>query len=74
MNRLGEAPKAKDKLKILLVEDHPGTLKIMTRLLRQFGHMVTPVSTVKDAIDTAEHQEFNLLVSDLGLPDGTGTM
>jgi PAS domain S-box-containing protein len=59
-------------LKILLVEDHQGTLEIMTRLLRALGHKVQTAATVKDALTTAEGEQLDLVISDLALPDGSG--
>ena len=59
-------------LRILLVEDHPDTLLALTKLLKKWGHAVTTAETVKEAQELAAGQEFDLLVSDLGLPDGSG--
>lgn len=59
-------------LRILLVEDHPGTLALMTRLLQGLGHDVKSAATVKDAIAIADQGQIDLVISDLGLPDGTG--
>jgi PAS domain S-box-containing protein len=59
-------------LKILLVEDHEPTLKMMTRLLEQYGHRVTTAATAKAALDATDASEFDLMISDLGLPDGSG--
>ena len=58
--------------RILLVEDHADTRQVMTVLLRSFGCIVTTAATVKEAINLAERETFDLLVSDIGLPDGTG--
>ena len=58
--------------RILLVEDHPDTAKVMTYLLRSYGHTVTTVATVSAAIAASLDTTFDLLVSDIGLPDGTG--
>ncbi len=58
--------------RILVVEDEPATLRLMTRLLRGLGHTVTPASTVASAFDAYSAGEFDLVVSDVGLPDGTG--
>ena len=60
-------------LRILLVEDHEDTRLVMTRLLASFGCNVTAAGTVRDALAIAEHERFDLLVSDIGLPDGSGT-
>jgi CheY-like chemotaxis protein len=59
--------------RILLVEDHADTLKVMARLLRNAGHAVATAGTVKEALDAANgEQAFDLLISDIGLPDGSG--
>ena len=57
---------------ILLVEDHPATAAIMSRLLRAMGHDVHTAGSVHDALDAAATQNFDLVISDIGLPDGTG--
>lgn len=62
-------------LKVLLVEDNKSTLLIMSRLLQQrLGYQVLVASSVKDAISVAaqEQGKFDLVISDIGLPDGTG--
>jgi len=59
-------------LHILLVEDEPTTLLVMTRLLRRLGHSVTTASTVLEALQAANDAEFDMLISDIGLPDGSG--
>jgi PAS domain S-box-containing protein len=58
--------------RILLVEDHPPTLEVLSRLLRRAGHEVTEAESVTSAEAAAEAHPFDLLISDLGLPDGTG--
>jgi len=59
-------------LRILLVEDNPDTLRVMSRLLRGRGHAVTAADGLAAATRAAEGESFDLLVSDLGLPDGSG--
>jgi CheY-like chemotaxis protein len=61
--------KAKD-LRILLVEDHPDTNESLTMLLELRGYTVTSALTVATALEIASGQDFDLLLSDLGLPDG----
>jgi CheY-like chemotaxis protein len=58
--------------KILLVDDHPDTLRIMARLLQKWGYRVTTADCVAKALEQAASDNFDLLVSDLGLPDGSG--
>ena len=45
---------------------------MMTELLTMHGHTVTVASSVRRAIAAAQEGNFDLVVSDLGLPDGTG--
>jgi len=59
-------------MKILLVEDHPDTLHVLVKLLKKWGHAVTTAENVRKAQELAAGQEFDLLISDLGLPDGSG--
>jgi PAS domain S-box-containing protein len=59
-------------LRVLLVEDHEDTARIMARLLRSSRHQVTLAHNVASALQKAGSQGFDLLISDIGLPDGTG--
>ncbi|PYJ51487.1 MAG: hybrid sensor histidine kinase/response regulator, partial [Verrucomicrobia bacterium] len=59
-------------MRILLVEDHEDTNRSLTRLLRRRGHYVQSASTVQSALDLSKKEEFDVLISDLGLPDGSG--
>lgn len=60
------------KLKILLVEDHADTALVLQRLLKSRGYLVSHAPRVEDAVATFSGGHFDLLISDLGLPDGTG--
>jgi PAS domain S-box-containing protein len=57
---------------ILLVEDHEFTADLLARLLRTSGHKVLNAHDVASALETAAHFPVDLVISDLGLPDGTG--
>jgi len=59
-------------LRVLLVEDHDGTRKAMLRLLAAMGHQATAAGSMKEALQAAEAGTFDLVVSDIGLPDATG--
>jgi PAS domain S-box-containing protein len=59
-------------LRILLVEDHADTARIMRRLLTAEGHAVQLAGDVAAGLKLTAAHEFDLLLSDLGLPDGTG--
>ncbi len=59
-------------MRILLVEDHEDTNRSLTNLLRRRGYHVESARDVKSARDLSEKKEFDVLISDLGLPDGSG--
>jgi PAS domain S-box-containing protein len=63
-----EAPPP-SSLRILVVEDEPATRRLMARLLGGLGHTVTTAGTISTALEAGE---FDLIVSDIGLPDGSG--
>jgi two-component system CheB/CheR fusion protein len=59
-------------LRILLVEDHGVTAKIMKMMLALDGHTIETAGDVSTALEMASQKDFDLLMSDLGLPDGSG--
>jgi signal transduction histidine kinase len=67
----GAAEGESRRLRILLVEDEEDTRRIMSKLLRK-RHDVCVAGSVNDALLVAEDHVFDLLIADLGLPDGSG--
>jgi PAS domain S-box-containing protein len=59
-------------LRILLVDDHEDTARAMRRLLERSGYDITLAFNVRDALGEFGRREFDLLISDIGLPDGSG--
>ncbi len=59
-------------LRILLVEDHADTANILARLLEDCGHQVSKAAALASALRESELRQFDLLICDLSLPDGTG--
>jgi len=59
-------------LRLLLVEDHPDTGWMMQELLRMQGHSVQWVQDMSSALSAVAEGNLDLIVSDLGLPDGNG--
>jgi PAS domain S-box-containing protein len=59
-------------LDILLIEDHEDTAEVMSQLIRGLGHDVAVATSVAGAIALTAAQVFDLVVSDIGLPDGSG--
>jgi len=56
----------------LLVEDDPDGSDLMQMMLRRFGAEVTAVSTAAAALEAVRERRPDVLVSDIGLPDGDG--
>jgi signal transduction histidine kinase len=61
------------KSRLLIVDDHHDTVEVLSRLLSRQGYEVRTADCVADALNVAESYEFDILVSDIGLPDGRGT-
>jgi DNA-binding NtrC family response regulator len=58
--------------RILLVEDEQIIQVLCKRLLGQIGHSLTMMDGVQQAIGLVKSQPFDLLITDLRLPDGDG--
>lgn len=58
--------------RVLLVDDHEPTRVALTRLLERRGYDVSVAHSVSDALQRADRSTFDVLISDLGLPDGDG--
>jgi CheY-like chemotaxis protein len=59
-------------LKIFLVENHEDTLKYMQMYLETMGHEVSFARDMTSALALIGQQQVDLLISDIGLPDGDG--
>lgn len=67
------APKrAPRRLRILLVEDHRDTRHALSRLLTHFGHQTSVADGTRTAIQMMASHHFDLVLCDIGLPDGSG--
>jgi signal transduction histidine kinase len=58
--------------KILVVEDHQDTAAVLSRALKRKGFDVSTAHTVAAATELFSSQHFDLVISDIGLPDGNG--
>jgi signal transduction histidine kinase len=58
--------------RILLVDDHADSVRPMQLFLEAIGYQVIAATSVGSALRIALQEEFDLLVSDIGLPDGSG--
>jgi signal transduction histidine kinase/CheY-like chemotaxis protein len=73
VNRPAEAGETGQRaLRILLVDDHVDTCAALEKLLARRGHRVVTAHDVRSAMEAARNGSFDLLISDMGLPDGTG--
>lgn len=58
--------------RILLVEDHEPTRVTLASLLSRRRHTVKMAISVTEALALAEKNDFDVVISDIGLPDGNG--
>ena len=56
----------------MVVEDHADTLRVLARLLDHFGHEISVANGAQSALEIVDSKEFDVVLSDIGLPDGTG--
>jgi DNA-binding response OmpR family regulator len=56
----------------LLVDDHQDTCTGMKMMLERHGYAITVAHTAAQAVDKARGEDFDLLISDIGLPDRSG--
>ena len=68
----GRGEPSQHGLKILLVDDHQDTCAALEKLLVRRGHLVAATHNVRSAMEAAVRNKFDLLISDIALPDGTG--
>ena len=66
-----ESPRA---LRILLVEDHAAYRQALNGLAQALGHQTHVAQNMSQALDLgiSENEAFDLLLSDISLPDGDG--
>jgi signal transduction histidine kinase/ActR/RegA family two-component response regulator len=60
------------QLHVLLVDDHADTMRVMSRILSRWGMRLTCAGRISEALLAASKENFDLLISDIGLPDGSG--
>ncbi len=59
-------------LKILMVDDNKDTLEYFSQMLMHRGHAVHAAASMAMALRPALEIDFELLISDIDLPDGSG--
>ena len=61
-----------DKIKILVIDDDDLGREALAKLLRSSGYEVTSAATGESALDFIEREHYQVIVSDLFLPDKSG--
>lgn len=59
-------------MRILLVEDHHDTRRILAQLLTHWGFEVAAAEDLQHGLDQLDGEPIDVILSDIGLPDGTG--
>ena len=59
-------------MRIFVLEDNEDTLKYLRRHLERLGHTVVSASTIADSLALFPSSNCEVLISDIGLPDGDG--
>lgn len=60
------------KCRVLCIDDHDDTSEMLKLLLVQEDYEVVTAATIREALELAKTQEFDLYVLDRHLPDGSG--
>ena len=58
--------------RVVVAEDHDDSRSALTLLLKKSGYTVHAAATVAEGLALARHHGCDLLISDIGLPDGSG--
>lgn len=59
-------------MQVLIVEDHEDSREELKRCLARCGHEVTAAGDLESAVQALGPRQFDAIISDIALPDGTG--
>ncbi len=59
-------------MRVLIVEDHTDTRSVLSVLLNRCGCQTVTAKNIREARSRLEEMRFDVLISDLNLPDGDG--
>jgi CheY-like chemotaxis protein len=65
-------PAKGETLRLLVVEDHADSAEMLARLLEHIGYDVRTANSAADAREMVASESFDVMLSDLGLPDENG--
>jgi len=60
------------KASVLVVDDEENLRKLLARVVELEGYSVTQAASVKEALKMLQHDLFQVVISDVKLPDGNG--
>ncbi|PMS35899.1 PAS domain S-box-containing protein [Trinickia symbiotica] len=63
---------AADSLRVLVVDDEPGSLDAVAEILRLLGHDPHKAASAREALDAIATMHFDALLADIRLPDMSG--
>jgi CheY-like chemotaxis protein len=69
---IAQRPLTEKTVRVLVVEDHQDTANVLAMLLKLAGYQVTTAGTAHAALQAIAAARFDIVVSDVGLPDSTG--
>jgi CheY-like chemotaxis protein len=72
MSALPPVPGARRPMRIFVVENHEDTRFLLCLLLEQLGHTVFSAPSLAGALEAMPAARCDVLISDIGLPDGNG--
>ncbi len=72
MTAFHPVPGAKRLMRIFVVENHEDTRFLLCLLLEQLGHTVFSAPSLASALEAMPAAQCDVLISDIGLPDGNG--
>jgi CheY-like chemotaxis protein len=58
--------------RVLLVDDEPDALEVMSSALQTCGATVTTAASAREALESLSHERFDVLLSDIAMPDADG--
>lgn len=58
--------------RIMLVDDDPQVSEVLDLMLKKLGHEVTVINSGRAAISAFKDGQYDLVITDLGMPDVTG--
>jgi PAS domain S-box-containing protein len=61
-----------ESLRILFVDDNADTALVLSKFLSASGHSVKTAGSAAAALELAGKEPFDIIISDIGLPDATG--